>query len=171
MGLSLKPNEITFFTVPDTGIALPIRKVSVDLLRKMEKKVRAEMPEPAVPMQEVRYGDRVEYEANPAHPDYIRARDKWKQEFGNEIQERTQTLLIDFGIIPYVTLDDEEKERVAQYREIAEKNGLELDPDDRVVWVNDIALGTVEDLADLISAIMRRTRATEEAINEAVKKF
>lgn len=171
MGLSLKPNEITQFTVPDTGIVLPIRKVSVDLLKRMEKQVRKEIPEPEPPRQEVTYGDKVEYEENPAHPDYLRAMENWKKHFNTEIQERTQEILIDFGIIPYVTLDEDEKARVAEYRERAAKHGLELDSDDRSVWVNDIALGTVEDLTDLVNALMRRTRATEEAVQEAVRKF
>lgn len=169
--MSLKQNEITQFVVPDTGIVLPVRKVSVDLLKRLEKTIRKEIPEPQPPKQEVHYGERVEYEENPAHPDYLRAHDEWKRRFNDEMQERTQALLIDFGITPYIYLDDEMKARVEECRQRAARHGLELDPDDRAVWVNDVALGTVEDLTDLISAIMRRTKATEEAVLEAVKKF
>lgn len=167
----LGQNEITQFVVPDTGLVLPVRKVSVDLLKRLEKKLRKEIPEPEMPKQEVKYGDRVEYEENPAHPDYLRAREEWKRKFNEEIQERTQALLIDFGIVPYVYLDDEQKARVAEWRERAAKHGLELDPDDRAVWVYDIALGSVEDLTDLVSIIMRRTKADEAMVAEAVKKF
>jgi hypothetical protein len=164
--------EITFFTVPDTGIKLPIRKVSPKLAQELEKALRREMPEPEPPQQEVVYGDRVVLERNPAHPDYLAQLDSWKARYQEELMERTTRLLVQRGIAPFLQWDEECQKQVDELREEMRRDfGVELDKNDRYVWVMEIALGTAEDLTDLTTHLMRRSTVTEGAVADSLKKF
>lgn len=168
----MKQNEITIFTVPDTGVKLPIRKVSPRLIQEIEKQLRKEMPAPKPPTQTVDYGSGPVEEPNPAHPDYLKAVDEYKQGFNLELSERTQKLLISRGILPFLTLSEDQLNQVCELREQMKANfGVDLPADDKAVFVEMLALGSVEDLTDLTNELIRRSTATEAGIGEHLAKF
>lgn len=169
--MGLKQNEITFFTVPDTGVRLPVRKVSPSLIQEVERSLRREMPEPKPPKQEVDYGNGPEVEENPAHPAYVAAMEEWKSHFNVELSTRTQKLLIRRGVLPNLNLTDEQIEQVKVLKEEMKEYGVEMEGDDKWIFVTAIALGTVEDIGDLTNALIRRSTVTEEAVQEALRKF
>lgn len=169
--MGYKQNEITFFTCPDTGIKLPIRKVSPDLIQRLEKKIRTETTEPKPPLQTVDYGNGPVQEANWAEPGYLAAHEAWEREVNQKMQEQSQDMLLYLGVVKHIKLDDEMLAQVQEMREDADRFGLELDKDDKSVWVRNIALGTVEDLTDLVNRIIRRSQPTEEAVEEAQSRF
>lgn len=168
--MSLKPNEITQFQVPDTGITLPVRKVSYVLVQDVQKQVLKEFPEPKPPEQTVDYGSGPELEKNYAHPNYVAAHEAWKAQVNEEMEERTRKLLIKLGVCPYLNMTEERMEQVKALREmLREEWGQELDKDDKYVWVTRIAMGTIEDWGDFTTYLMRRNGPTEVAIGESLK--
>lgn len=170
--MNYKPGEITIFIVPDTGVKLPVRKVAAGLIEAVEKQLRLDMPAPQPPKQQVDYGNGPVWEENLAHPDYHAALDEWKGKFNQELTARTKKLLLKRGVLPYLSLTHEQEEQIAELRaEMLEDYGVTLESDDKWVFVNHIALGTVEDLTDLVNAVIRRSVVTEEATQEAISKF
>jgi hypothetical protein len=160
-GNSLKP-----YTIQDTGVTILIKKVSPLLSGKL----RRQYPPPKPPMQEVNYGTKedpkIKMEPNPAHPDHAQA----LSDYEAEMSERMQVLLFKRGVV--IELTDEMKEEVAELRAFwKEETNEEMEGDDKSIYLANIALGTQEDIEELLNAILRRTQPTEEAINEAKDSF
>jgi hypothetical protein len=156
-------SELTSFVFKDTGVTVPIRKVSPYLVMDLQRA----FPPPEPPLNEVDYGDgKKVMEPNEASPAYQRELVK----YNTALQERLQILLIKRGVA--IELSDAQKAEVVELREFM-KNELQidLDPDDKVVYITRIAMGTDGDLTDLINAIMRRSQPTEEAVSEATKSI
>lgn len=148
----------------DTGIELRVRKVSPALMNEL----RTLYPAPEPPMVEVDYGEGVgkKKEPNEADPGYKQA----QLEYRVLILQKSQRLLIERGVV--VELGDEQKEEVGVLRAFwLSEHGKELPGSDKMVYVLYIALGTPEDLTELIEAISRRSQPTEVAIAEANSSF
>jgi hypothetical protein len=155
---------LTDFTFKDTGITVKIRKVSPMLAAD----VNASMPEPLPPEQEVDYGDpkgKV-MERNYSSPSYLADLQAHKV--------RIFTALQRVMILRAVVVEGEEwREEVREYRQfLQEQTGAPLDePNDLVVYVLRLCVGSQEDLADLLTAITSRAQPTQEAIEQAKRSF
>lgn len=158
--------KIAKFTFEDTGIEVGIRKVSPLFIADARTEyVKKHAPE--VPSQRINYGTEEQpnwiVEQNPADPDYLKA----LEALDGEIEGHIRRFIIRRGVICEVDL-----EAVREARQDAmEEFGVELDPDDKFVYVSYVCTGSQEDLQDLLTAIIRRSQPTEEEIANAVSSF
>jgi hypothetical protein len=161
--MSTKNPALTPFTFKDTGRTVLTRRVSPYMVFELQRA----FPPPAPPMQEVDYGDgKTRLEPNSANPDYIESVKKYNLDF----QEKMQRLIIKRGI--HVNLSDDDREEVAELRKFwMDEFEKELDPDDRMVFILHICIGSDTDLEEILNAITRRSQPTEPAIKEALDGF
>lgn len=151
------------YTVKDTGATFQIRKVSPLLLLKLRDK----FPPPVPPQQEVDYGDGVKrLEANPAHPEYVKA----QADYDQMMELKARELMVRRGVII-----DWTEERQAEYQEFADwwqaTYDEPLDGDRNFNYIYYIAIGSDSDLEELITALVRRSQPTEEAVKAATARF
>jgi len=173
MSLPLKPAEITFFTVPDTQVAIPVRKVSYALLQEVQSSERRKYPAPRPPVNTVDYGEGEVQEPNLAAPDYLAALKAHEEALNARLETATRRLLIKRGVTPFLDWSDDKQAAVDELRaEMRDEFGTEIEEkDDKVVWVTFIALGSMEDWGDFITFLTRRSVPTEAAIQEQIEKF
>lgn len=170
--MSLKPGEITYFVVPDTGVSLPVRKVSYMLVEDVQKQVYKEFPEPQPPQQVVELLGTETVEKNFADPNYIAAHESWKKQVNEVSEDRTRKMLIKMGVSRFLEWDETRQAEVDTLRkEMAELGAPLEETDDRFVWISRIALGTVEDWTDFTTYLIRRNQPTEAAVAEHLRKF
>lgn len=156
--------KLTDFTFTDTGISVKIRKVPPMLYADIE----ASIPYPEAPTQEVDYGEpkgKV-LEKNLSDPGYVTAQAERLQ----IVYQAWRRALLLRGVI----LDGEDwREDVEEYRQfIKEQTGKPLDePDDKLIYILRICIGTLEAQEELIDAITRRSQPTQEAIEQAKQSF
>lgn len=150
------------FTFPDTGVTVSIRKVSPLLISEIQRK----NPTPKPPLNKVMYGDDTRYEENPADPDYIKA----LEDHGTKLEQAIRRALIRFGVVYELTAED--VRRVNELREFWQTDeGEQLVGSDMEVFISYLAIGTFEDLNDLVEAVTRRSQPTEKAVAEAAERF
>lgn len=151
------------YTVKDTGITLKVRKVSPLLLLKL----RDRYPVPQPPTQLVDYGDgEKRLEPNPSHPDFAAAQIAYDQ----MMEQKARELLIRRGVSVIWTA--EARADLDELKSWWKENyDEELEGDDDYLYVSYIALGSDSDLEDLVNALVRRTRPTEEATKESLARF
>lgn len=152
------------YTFQDTGITVKLRKISPLLAAD----VAAAFPEPLPPQQEVDYGDPVGkvLERNYSDPEYLQEKAGYQKRIFGALQR--------VMILRAVVVEGEEwKEEVQEYRSFIEKHtGKPLDePEDLVVYILRICIGSEEDLADLLTAITRRSQPTQEEVDSAKASF
>jgi hypothetical protein len=163
--MSYEP-KLRDFTFADSGIKVQIRKVSPNLMRELEKA----FPPPKPPVERVNYGtaDEPEWreEENPLNDAYRSTMD----EYNTKMEDRIQALLIKRGVVMDMTEDV--KASVDELRQQwREDFNADLPEDDKLVFIKYIAAGTIEDLTDLIMAIMRRSQPLEEDIQAEEAAF
>lgn len=151
------------YTIQDTGVTVQIRKVSQMLLREAVK----DLKEPQPPSNEVTTLDgKKEYVTNEADPTYLQD----LQDYKIKLSEVTSRIMIKWGIVYQLT--EEDKKLVAQLKETwREDRDEDLKGSDTYIFLNYIALGTKEDIQEIVKAITRRTQATPEATQEALDRF
>lgn len=142
-------------TIADTGIAVNIRKISPMLRDDVEQAVRKKFPPPAVPITETELGK----EENPADPDHQKALAAWTAEHIGRVGDELLRLAIQRGI--EVEIDHG---AVAALRDDMAALGVDLDPDDKYVYVTRICVGSQDDLKELSAAIFARSMPTREAV-------
>lgn len=158
----MKPNELTPFTFPDTGINVLIRKTSPLLLMELRK----QFPEPKPPKQTVMINDKPVEEENPSHPAYLAALEAYRLEF-EQIMRR---VLIRRAVTLKMTADVKaEVQRLKD--EFKEDTGHELVGTDEFIYISYIAIGTDEDMEDLIEVITKRSQPTGPAVEAAKDSF
>lgn len=155
---------LTEHVFKDTGIKVKIRKASPML----GADVRASIPVPKPPMNEVDYGEprgKV-LEENKADPAYQQA----LLDYEYKVYRVWRRALLLHSVI---VEGEEWRQEVQKYRDfIQEQTGAPLDePEDLVVYVLRICVGSEEDLQELIDAITRRSQPTQEAIDQAKESF
>jgi len=156
--------ELTSFTFKDTGITVKIRKISPMLAAD----VAAAIPEPLPPEQLVDYGEprgKVS-ERNYSDPGYLLKKSIRNQEVFRALQR--------VMILRSVFVEgDEWLKEVQEYRDFIQKHtGKPLDePEDLVVYVLRICVGSEEDLGDLLTVITKRSQPTGEAVDAAKDSF
>lgn len=157
---------LTDFTFRDTGITVKIRKISPMLAAD----IAAAIPEPLPPENEVDYGPpkgKVK-EPNLTDPDYQR-----------KLLEHSRRVFIAWRRVMVMRAVDKDSlpdgwdEEVKQYRDfIREQTGKEIDePEDLVVYILRICVGSEEDLGEFINAVTRRSQPTAEVIEQAKASF
>lgn len=152
----------TPFTFKDTGITVSIRKVSPLLLAAIQRKHAPPKP----PLNKIEIDGVVTYEENQADPDYLLA----VQRNAEETELALRKALIRFGV--YYEMTAEDVRQVTELREFwKEAQGIELEGSDLEIFISYVAIGTVEDLGELMEAVTRRSMPTEAAIAEAVDRF
>lgn len=142
-------------TIADTGITVGIRKVSPMIKDDLDIVLRKEFPEPKPPIVTTEMGT----EENAADPDYAKALAKWSIEHMERLSERLLRVAIQRAIEVEV-----DHEAVAELREQMHAVGVELDPDDKYVYVSRICCGTWDDLNELSNAVFRRSMPSREAV-------
>lgn len=158
----MSENELTPFIMKDTGKTVLIKKVSPLLLMELRKAFK----EPKPPSQEVEINGRKVIEENRAHPDFKAALEAYNIEF----ETRMRRLLINRGVV--VTMTDEVKAEVAALRaEWEEETGSPLTGSDSYIYVSYIAIGTEEDMNDLIAEITQRSQPTPSEVELAKRTF
>lgn len=149
--------------IKDTERTVYIRKVSPRLTQELLNLHH----EPPPPVNTVTYSDgRTVEEPNRADPQYAETLKAYRMKLIDAVNE----LLIERGVI--VELSDEDKNEVAELRAYWQStHGQPLTGSDRFVFVNYIAVGTPDDLGELVQAITRRSQATAEATQAALDSF
>lgn len=156
--------------IKDTGYTVAIRKVSPNTLVDFNNWFNAAYPEPEPPTQEINFGDEahpdMRPERNESHPDYKAALVERRKKLNAE----SQNMLIDEGVVYELT--DADKTAVADYKaRYKARTGAALAGNDKSIFIRYIALGTPEDINELVQAITRRTQPTEGAIGEQLKSL
>lgn len=146
------------FVFQDTGITVQIRKVSPSI----GTEIRKAFPPPKPPVHRVEIGGQMVDEANEADPDYERAYQEW----GLMVEAKAAKLYIKRGVECEV-----DHEAVAKLKSDMAEEGIDLDGDDKYLYIRYICIGTEADYQDLIMAITRRSQPTEVATAEAIETF
>ena len=155
---------LTDFTFKDTGITIKIKKISPMLAAD----VAAAMPEPEPPLNVVDYGEPrgIVTEPNYSDPSYQVAVAEHKKKMFAALQR--------VMILRSVVVEgDEWRQEVKEYREfIKSVTGKDLDePDDLIVYILRVCVGSEDDLTDFLTAVTRRSQPTQEAIEQAKRSF
>lgn len=160
--MSTKKNELTPFTFKDSGKTVLIKKVSPLVLMEMQK----QFPEPTPPTQEVEINGKKVIEPNYSHPDYLIA----KQEYTFAFENKMRKFLIRRGVT--VNMSEEVKQEIAQIKaDYFEDTGAELQGSDEFIYVSFIAIGTDQDMEDLMSELTQRSQPTDLEVAAAKKSF
>lgn len=152
------PPELPEFTFVGSDITVHLHKVSPFLLGEVAKSV----PKPTPPLNKVDYGNGEVLEPNEADPGYLQALEDYKQEVGN----RNLRALIHLGVECEV-----DTAAVQALRDQMAMFGVTLDPDDKWVYIVDIAVTHTDEIAELRDAIMRKSQPTEGAVQDALAAF
>lgn len=154
------------FLCSDTGIRLQIRKVPFTLTDAIQREYDRLHPPPKPPTNLIDYGDEQIQEPNYADPIYVRRlreHEDAKVPWANEQSRR---------LFAAVAIECEvDTELVQRYRAAMALSGIALDPDDKYVFIWNIAIGTAEGHIDLVRAIQRRSGPTPEAVSESLARF
>lgn len=140
-------------TFKSTGVSAYLRPIPPFLLRTVGKTLVA--PEP--PEEEVPQIDgTTRKEKNRAHPDYIAA----MKAYDERVNEATADLIVTRGV--FLALTDAMRDEVKQLREFMKSRfGVDLDADDMTAYVKHIAIGTPEELRELILAVTAQSVPTD----------
>lgn len=158
---------LTEFVCADTGIVLKIRKVPFTLTDRLLKEYDRLHAPPAAPAQTIDYGEgETIREPNYADPVYRERLRRHEQDKAMWVNAQTRHVFAQVAIECEV-----DTELVARYRAAMQAVGVELDPDDKYVYIWEIAIGTAEGHIDLVRAIQRRSQPTAEAVGEALARF
>lgn len=153
------PPGLPEFTFLGSGITVKLRTVAPMLLDK----VRSSVPKPEAPLNEVDYGDgQKRMERNYGDPDYQAALKEAERAAG----EKTIRVLFLLGVEC-----DVDTEAVENLRRTMRAFGVELDDDDKWVYLSNICLIDQQDIYNLRDAILRRSQPTEVAIGESLETF
>lgn len=161
--LARRPPDARPFTFPDTGITVQIRKFSPLLRDDLDAALRREYPPPDPPLNTVPggFGDgATKQEPNESDPDWIKAVAKWHVAHYERLGERLFRIAVKRYIDCEVDLD-----AVKRLRDDFKELGVDLDPDDKYIYVTRICIGTLQDRDDLSTALFKRTAELGEAVD------
>lgn len=150
---------LTEITLPDSGATVRVKRISPMSLMAIEQAY----PDPKPPLQEVDYGNgKLRHERNPLDPAY-------QDELA--AHQRKKSLLVLKAFIRLgveVALD---AQAVAAYRSEMKDLGVDLDPDDKYVYVAFILCVSNLDLETLRAVIEGASLPTEKAVAEKLATF
>jgi hypothetical protein len=144
------------------GTVIEIGKIPPLLIQKINKAY----PAPKPPVERIDMGDGIfETHENTAHPDYLQA----VQDHQSHLEEMFRNLTIQLGVKSKLT--DEQLEQVKAQRELMASVGVELEPDDKYVFVSYVAVETSDDYTRLLQAVMEESQPTEARIQAIEESF
>lgn len=172
----------------DTGVEVELHKMSPLTMQRIAEAVRREaraLPEghehryPEPPVERIEVAGEVREERNDRHPDHLAALDRWGKWAMNEINERFARLAAVDAVIPIGITDEEIAAEARRVRRRLNAEGVDLpyfdqytpEENDRIVWLQHVAIGSAEDLQEFYQALTQRIAVTEEAIAESVATF
>jgi len=149
--------------IKDTNIEVEIRKVSPMLMNRLAK----DFPPPKPPVEEHEINGEIVREENPTNPEYL----KEYEEYEDQFNEMVQRILMKRGVVFEMT--PERQKEVDQLRQdYLDETGIEIEEkDDRFLWLYEIAIGTPQDLQELMEAIYSRQDVQEEDLRIAEDSF
>lgn len=157
-GTGRKPGATTEFTFPGSGGVVRVRRIPPMLLRDLQRKFKPPRP----PRQEVQFEKGVRTIPNPEHPDHVEALAAYEEELGDRILR----LVVRLGVQCEV-----DAAAVAALRAEMAEEGIELEADDKYVYVTRILAETTEDLEALQQAVLGASTVTEEEVAAARERF
>ena len=159
----MREGRLVVHTFESTGETIVVPPVS---FASILKNVRRDHPEPKPPVIRVDYGDGdIRTELNYNDPNYPKAYALWDEFLRMEVTNRALN-----RIAAKQRLNEDQVRQVADLRE--ELAGLEeLHPNDKMVWFFDIALGTDEEIKEVIRKALRQAEPTKELIDEKSSSF
>lgn len=152
------PSEPMTYTFKN-GVKVRIRPVSPFTIQAIETSI----PKPAPPMQlmEMANGEKSE-EPNPLHPSYGQALSERRQ----QVMQRQSDAMFRLGIDVEV-----DQRAVAEFREMAEEMGLELDKNDKLVYIKHLLIGSTGEMREVVGLISGMAIPGEEKIAAAADAF
>lgn len=153
-----KPGKLSEFTFPDSGGVVRVRRIPPMLLRDLQRIFKPPKP----PRQEVAFDKGVRTIPNPEHPDHVEAMAEYEAEFG----ERIIRLVVRLGVVCEV-----DAAAVQALRAEMAAEGIDLDADDKYVYVTRILTETQADLEALQQAVLGASTVTEAGVAEATERF
>lgn len=168
MGFGRQVPKLDDFTFPNSGIPVQLRKVSPLLRDDVDAAVRRQHPPPDPPMQVVDtgFGDGATPQPNIADPAYRAAVLEWQTAHWGRVAEALMRL----AVARYIEVDVD-AEAVAQLRVDMAALGVELDADDKYVYITRICIGSRADERDLSDALFTRQEQLREAVDSHKATF
>lgn len=161
--------ELETFTF-DSGKTCRIRPVSPMLSAEVLKDWRKKNPAPTPPLEEVEVMGIKTREPNFSNRGYILAMAAYQETANETVGFLTLRMMVKRG----VELNETEEEvaaEVAQLRADMTAMGVDLDPDDKYIYVTTILAGTSNDMDRLRDAIMTRSQPTPPEVNDNITTF
>lgn len=152
----------------DSGYTVQIRSIGPTTLEALGQAVRKSLPgKPEPPLNIVTGLDgQPSQEPNPADPDYEAALAVYEEQVQAEVGARLMELMRTYAVRYEV-----DPETLAEFRAAMQAAGVELEDDNREVWWKHFILNSQADAQQLVSAVLRQSGPTEEAIQEKVASF
>lgn len=159
-----KLDELTF---PDSGITVEYRKVSPLLRDDLDAALRRQYPLPDPPMQAVDtgFGDG-KAQANPLDPEYREQVALWQIAHYNRLGDK----LLRVAIASYVVVDVD-TEAVQALRDQLSAMGVDLDPDDKYLYVSRICIASKTDQDALGAALFTGSTPTRAEVESTKATF
>lgn len=164
MGKSLKQGELRYITLVDSGVTLPIRKVSPLLSLELRKA----FPVPEAPLEEVEYPNgNIVKEKNENNKAYLESLKKYTEDFDLKLRN----MMVSLGVP--LEMNEERKAELENVRNFWKENFNKELPrqSDLVDYVMYVAIGSDRDMEDLVREILMRSQPTEEGIQRAIASF
>lgn len=161
------------YTFPDSSITVKVRRISPLLRDDIEAQCRREFPEPEVPMKKRNYGTEDEpdwiVEADPYDQAYRDAKQKWNVEHVNRVGDKLLWLAVRRGI--EVEMSDDVLQQVKDLREDMSLVGVELDPDDKFIYVSRICVDKLDTLRELYEVLFSTSKPTKDEVDAMKATF
>lgn len=154
-------------TLPDSGITIQYHKVSPLLRDDVDAALRRQYPIPDPPMQasDGGFGDG-KPQPNPLDPEYREQVAMWQIAHYNRLGDK----MLRMAIASYVVVDVD-TEAVQALREQMAPMGVELDSDDKYVYVSRICISSDADRDALGAALFNRSSPTREEVESSKATF
>lgn len=156
----MKKANLREFTFPDSGRVIYVPNISIGAL---QMKLQRKFPRPLPPQETVDYGGTKRREFNYLHPDYKESLAVWEEFVNGQAMQLALSRLFD------IKLSAEQQAEVEAWKE-ANPGLWDEDDDDKSLWIEEIALGSDDDMQALIDFI-QGLDPTQEGIEAAAEGF
>lgn len=162
------PPALPDVTLHDSGYTVQIRSIGPTTLEALGQAVRKSLPgKPDPPLNTVIGLDGKEtQEPNPADPEYAAALAAYEEQIQAEVGTRLMELMRTYAVVYEV-----DAETLASFRAAMLAVGVEIESDDREAWWKHFILNSQADAQQLVSAVLRQSGPTEEAISQKIEQF